>query len=458
MAQISRRSDIQGLRAVAILAVVAYHAGLPVPGGYVGVDVFFVISGYLITQLLWGELAAGGRLSFAGFYARRARRLLPSAVLVILVTVVASVAVLGPLEAKAVAKDAVACALYVGNYRFAFQATNYLNAHGRSVAPAELLVARRRGAVLPCLAGAAPRRLAHRPSSPRPPPTNFGRRSSLGRYRRHGCRRSPLILDVRLFDAHGRALGLLLTAHEGVGTCGGRTPCARSTPRSTGPGVGSGDHRLGRSRRRGMVACRLRSTNTLPRGGRTCPGDGHRSGARRRHPQSDSRAGASARSGSPAADRRRLLHLVPLALAGARACSLRRGAPSRTHAEPGCLPVQPAPGGSDHRPSRAAGPAITMAHGSHHAQPRRRRSAQSRRRVRGCGDRGGGAAAGGQWSRHRLTTGDKPHHYRRLVVHEFVSGDNGRLYRRAGQPTGIRVACQLTSACIAHPIARRRSG
>ena len=130
MAQRSRRSDIQGLRAVAILAVVAYHAGLPVPGGYVGVDVFFVISGYLITQLLWGELSAGGRLSFAGFYARRARRLLPSAVLVIVVTVVASVAVLGPLEAKAVAKDAVACALYVGNYRFAFQATNYLNAQG----------------------------------------------------------------------------------------------------------------------------------------------------------------------------------------------------------------------------------------------------------------------------------------------------------------------------------------
>ena len=120
--------------------------------------------------------------------------------------------------------------------------------------------------------------------------------ASLGRYRRHGCRRSPLILDVRLFDAHGRALGLLLTAHEGVGTCGGRTPCARSTPRSTDPGVGSGGHRLGRPRRRGMVACRLRSTNTFPRGGRTCPGDGHRSGARRRHPQSDSRAGASARS------------------------------------------------------------------------------------------------------------------------------------------------------------------
>ena len=125
-----RRRDIQGLRAVAILAVVAYHAGLPIPGGYVGVDVFFVISGYLITKLLWDEVAGGGRLSFSRFYARRARRLLPSAVLVIVVTVAVSVAVLGPLEATAVAKDAVACALYVGNYRFAFQATNYLDSQG----------------------------------------------------------------------------------------------------------------------------------------------------------------------------------------------------------------------------------------------------------------------------------------------------------------------------------------
>jgi peptidoglycan/LPS O-acetylase OafA/YrhL len=125
-----KRADIEGLRAVAILAVVAYHCGLPVPGGYVGVDVFFVISGYLITSLLWKELSSDGHLSFAGFYARRARRLLPSAVLVIVVTVLVSIAVTGPLMATAVAKDAVACALYVGNYRFAFQATNYLSASG----------------------------------------------------------------------------------------------------------------------------------------------------------------------------------------------------------------------------------------------------------------------------------------------------------------------------------------
>src|SRR5579862_2275027 len=125
-----KRADIEGLRAVAILAVVAYHCGLPVPGGYVGVDVFFVISGYLITSLLWKELSGEGRLSFAGFYARRARRLLPSAVLVLVVTVLVAMAVTGPLMATAVAKDAVACALYVGNYRFAFQATNYLTSHG----------------------------------------------------------------------------------------------------------------------------------------------------------------------------------------------------------------------------------------------------------------------------------------------------------------------------------------
>ncbi|HEY1446371.1 MAG TPA: acyltransferase family protein [Acidimicrobiales bacterium] len=125
-----KRADIEGLRAVAILAVVAYHCGLPVPGGYVGVDVFFVISGYLITSLLWKELSSEGRVSFAGFYARRARRLLPSAVLVIVVTLLVSIAVTGPLMATAVAKDAVACALYVGNYRFAFQATNYLSSQG----------------------------------------------------------------------------------------------------------------------------------------------------------------------------------------------------------------------------------------------------------------------------------------------------------------------------------------
>ena len=116
---------------MAILAVVAYHAGLSaVPGGYVGVDVFFVISGFLITEHLGRELAASGRISFGAFYARRARRLLPSALLVIGVTVALSCALLPPLQAMVVAKDGLANAFYVGNYRYALQATDYLSASG----------------------------------------------------------------------------------------------------------------------------------------------------------------------------------------------------------------------------------------------------------------------------------------------------------------------------------------
>jgi peptidoglycan/LPS O-acetylase OafA/YrhL len=125
------RPDIEGLRAVAILAVVGYHAGLSaIPGGYVGVDVFFVISGYLITQHLSRELAESSGISFGAFYARRARRLLPSALLVIGVTVAVSCAVLPPLQAMVVAKDGLANAFYVGNYRYALQATNYLSVSG----------------------------------------------------------------------------------------------------------------------------------------------------------------------------------------------------------------------------------------------------------------------------------------------------------------------------------------
>lgn len=125
------RRDVQGLRAVAILAVVGYHAAVPdMGGGYVGVDVFFVISGYLITSLLFRELATRGTLSFWGFYARRARRILPSAVLVVLATSAASVALLSPLRAATVLRDGLSAALYAANYRFAVEATSYLSRGG----------------------------------------------------------------------------------------------------------------------------------------------------------------------------------------------------------------------------------------------------------------------------------------------------------------------------------------
>lgn len=121
------RPDIEGLRAVAVIAVVAYHTGIPgTAGGYIGVDVFFVISGFLITGLLWREVAATNTVALGRFYAARARRLLPAAATVGVVTAVAAAAVLPPLQARRVFVDGIASALYVGNYRFAAQGTDYM--------------------------------------------------------------------------------------------------------------------------------------------------------------------------------------------------------------------------------------------------------------------------------------------------------------------------------------------
>ena len=79
----SHRADIEGLRGVAVLLVVLFHAGVRgMDGGFIGVDVFFVLSGYLITDLLVKEVGRTGSINFLNFYARRTRRLLPAAVLV----------------------------------------------------------------------------------------------------------------------------------------------------------------------------------------------------------------------------------------------------------------------------------------------------------------------------------------------------------------------------------------
>ncbi|MDX6398953.1 MAG: hypothetical protein QOJ43_2361, partial [Gaiellaceae bacterium] len=93
------RRDIQGLRAVAVLLVVAYHAGLPTPGGFSGVDVFFAISGFVITTTLIRELASDGSIDLLRFYGRRVRRLLPA--LAVMLTVVALLGTLAsPLAAQ----------------------------------------------------------------------------------------------------------------------------------------------------------------------------------------------------------------------------------------------------------------------------------------------------------------------------------------------------------------------
>jgi peptidoglycan/LPS O-acetylase OafA/YrhL len=120
------RQDIEGLRAVAVLAVVLFHAGVPgVGGGFIGVDVFFVISGFLITGLLWREVGTAGTVRLRRFYGARARRLLPASAMVGVVTAIGSAVLLPPLQARSVIGDGIASALYVGNYRFVIQDTDY---------------------------------------------------------------------------------------------------------------------------------------------------------------------------------------------------------------------------------------------------------------------------------------------------------------------------------------------
>ena len=129
------RPDIQGLRALAVLLVIVAHAGFSTfAGGFVGVDVFFVISGFLITSLLMREAARSGRISLMGFYARRARRILPAAALVAVATVVASIVFLPLVRAVEVIKDSIWVAAFAANIRFASVGTDYF-AQGEPASP-----------------------------------------------------------------------------------------------------------------------------------------------------------------------------------------------------------------------------------------------------------------------------------------------------------------------------------
>ena len=120
------RPDIEGLRAIAVVMVVAFHARVPgFAGGFVGVDVFFVLSGYLITWLLVAEAATHGRVDLLRFYARRARRLLPAVALMLLVTMVVTMVLYAPVEQRRLARSWAATALYVSNLDFAVRSLDY---------------------------------------------------------------------------------------------------------------------------------------------------------------------------------------------------------------------------------------------------------------------------------------------------------------------------------------------
>jgi len=124
------RPDIEGLRAVAVVAVVLFHAELPgVGGGFVGVDVFFVISGFLITGLLWREVNTTGTVGLRRFYGARARRLLPASATVGVITMIASAVLLPPLQLQSVIDDGIASALYVSNFWFIAEGVHYFGGH-----------------------------------------------------------------------------------------------------------------------------------------------------------------------------------------------------------------------------------------------------------------------------------------------------------------------------------------
>src|ERR1700757_1891944 len=126
------RPDIEGMRAVAVGLVVLYHGfHVPFTGGFVGVDVFFVISGFLITNLLLHEKTRTGRISIARFYARRVRRILPAATLVVLATVFATYYWLGFIAGNQIADDAKWTAVFAANIHFGLLGIDYLGSQLR---------------------------------------------------------------------------------------------------------------------------------------------------------------------------------------------------------------------------------------------------------------------------------------------------------------------------------------
>ncbi|WP_193605944.1 acyltransferase family protein [Nocardioides dongkuii] len=128
------RWDIQGLRAFAVLAVVLDHLTEWPGGGFLGVDIFFVISGFLITGLLLREHEKTGHISFLGFYARRAKRILPASLLVIAATVLVGWGILTKTQTRDLTVDAVWALLFSANWRFGLQETDYFNLD-RAISP-----------------------------------------------------------------------------------------------------------------------------------------------------------------------------------------------------------------------------------------------------------------------------------------------------------------------------------
>ena len=299
---------LDGIRAVAVAGVVLYHAGARwLPGGFLGVDLFFVLSGFLITSLLLAEREATGRIDLPAFWARRARRLLPAAFLVIALSVLA-VAIASPSDLPSTRADAIASFLYVNNWHQILADQSYFQAFARpsllrhlwSLAVEEQFyllwplvmgicvaaLGRRRTTILTLVLAVASSGLMAVLFTPGRDPSRV------------------------YYGTDTHATGLLIGALPGVRLA----PVARGGPQDARDGARRRRDRGPRPARRGDADVeRLRAGRLpgRPRGGRRH----HRRARRGGHPRRDA-AGRGARRAAPAVDRRAQLRDLPLALAG----------------------------------------------------------------------------------------------------------------------------------------------
>jgi peptidoglycan/LPS O-acetylase OafA/YrhL len=130
------RPELDGLRSVAVYLVVLFHCGVgPFDGGFVGVDLFFVLSGFLVSHVIWAEVDKHGSFRLGWFYARRVRRLLPAAVLVIVLTAAVQLLVASAPQREGMVRDGQAALLYLSNWQFIADARDYFAADAASASP-----------------------------------------------------------------------------------------------------------------------------------------------------------------------------------------------------------------------------------------------------------------------------------------------------------------------------------
>ncbi len=301
------RPDIEGLRTIAVGLVLVFHAyGTPFSGGFVGVDVFFVISGFLITDILMREHSKTGRVSILGFYARRARRILPASALVVVATVAASYYLLGFLTGNDVAIAAKWTAVFAANIHFGFVGTDYF---GSQLPPSPLLHMWSLGCggtVLPGLARPVSTLMLSCAA-----PATGARRDVADRHHR------GVVRLVRLSDRGGSHLGVLLSLYSR------RRTWSRGLDRGAGTGHqpevetamgrrGTRIVRVGRYRRQRAAAEFL---DAISRGGDRVAGHQHRTSDCRRLHRYQNIRGAVFVASADAVVGRAVVLAIPVALA-----------------------------------------------------------------------------------------------------------------------------------------------